>query len=587
VSASSGQGAAPLGAQLRRVGQLLAAERRLYGIGAAFVAVSVGTGLAYPQLVRLIIDDGLPRGDVSELNRLALLLVGVLLVEAIATFARDYCFELGAERAASRLRQLVFDTLLAQDIEFFDRHDTGELTTRLWADIPVLQSALGEALADAVRFSFIVLFGVALLAYTSARLTVFALLAVPPIVGAGLVLGRRVRARSGDVQRAHAEAGAAAAEVLAGIRTVRSFSREPFESARYGRQRARALEFARRKIGAASLLGGVSFLAGECAAVLAIWVGGRLIVSGRLTTGALISFILYALLVARGFRNASRYAAESLRAVGATQWIFDLLAATPAIPLRGGATAAGAAASLAFERVRFRYPTRPHVEALQGIDLTIAPGEVVAIVGKSGSGKSTLLNLALRFYDPTEGCVLVGGRDLRHLDPEWLRAQTAVVMQEPTLFSRTIAENIAYGADGAAPDGIAAAAALARVDEYIDRLPDAYQTSIGDRGVQLSGGQRQRLAIARAVLRRPRILILDEATSALDPELETIVQFAIRRLEYQPTTIIIAHRLSTVASVDRVIVLDAGRIVEIGPHDRLLQTSPFYRQLVQTQLVAQ
>jgi ABC-type multidrug transport system fused ATPase/permease subunit len=587
VTSSANSTAATFGSQLRRVGQLLLAERRLYGIGAVFVTLSIGTGLAYPQLVRLIIDDGLPRGDVSELNRLALLLVGVLIVEAIATFVRDYCFELAAERAASGLRQQVFDTLLRQDIEFFDRHDTGELTTRLWADIPILQSALGEALADAVRFSFIVLFGIGLLAYTSAQLTVFALLAVPPIVGAALVLGRRVRARSADVQHAHAEAGAAAAEVLAGIRTVRSFSREPFESARYSRQRARALEFARRKIAAASLLGGVSFLAGECAAVLAIWVGGRLIVSGQLTTGALISFILYALLVARGFRNASRYAAESLRAVGATQWIFDLLGATPAIPIRGGTRPTAVGASLSFEGVRFRYPTRPHVEALRGIDLEIAPGDVVAIVGKSGSGKSTLLNLALRFYDPTAGRVLIGGQDVRDVDPEWLRTQTAVVLQEPTLFSRSIAENIAYGADAATAGDVAEAASLARVDEYIDRLPEAYHTSIGDRGVQLSGGQRQRLAIARAVLRRPRILILDEATSALDPELETIVQVAIRRLEYRPTTIIIAHRLSTVASVDRVVVLDEGCIVESGSHDRLLQTSPFYRQLVQTQLVAQ
>jgi ABC-type multidrug transport system fused ATPase/permease subunit len=338
---------------------------------------------------------------------------------------------------------------------------------------------------------------------------------------------------------------------------------------------------------AASALGAASFVAGECAAVLAIWVGGHLIVSGRLTTGALISFILYALLVARGFRNASRFSAESLRAAGATEWIFALIEARPAIPLEGGDRPEDLEPSIALEGVRFRYPARTEVEALKGIDLSIAPGEVVAIVGKSGSGKSTLLNLLLRFYDPGEGRVCIGGRDIRELDPTWFRRRMATVLQEPTLFSRAIADNIAYGVNRATDRDIAAAAAIASADEFIDRLPGGYDAPIGDRGVQLSGGQRQRLAIARAVLRRPRILILDEATSALDTKLESIVQVALRTLDYGPTTLIIAHRLSTVATVDRVIVLDEGRIVENGTHERLLQTSAFYRQLVQTQLVPQ
>jgi ATP-binding cassette subfamily B protein len=335
------------------------------------------------------------------------------------------------------------------------------------------------------------------------------------------------------------------------------------------------------------LLGVVSFVAGECAAVLAIWVGGHLIVSGRLTTGALISFILYALLVARGFRNASRFVAESMRAIGATHWIFDLVGATPQIPLEGGDRPEELEPSIALEGVRFRYPARTEVEALKGIDLQIAPGEVVALVGKSGSGKSTVLNLLLRFYDPDEGRVCIGGRDVRELDPAWFRRRMATVLQDPTLFSRTVGENIAYGVSGATTSEIVSAAELASAHEFIDRLPDGYDAPIGDRGVQLSGGQRQRLAIARAVLRRPRILILDEATSALDQELESIVQLTLRTLDYRPTTLIIAHRLSTVATVDRVVVLDEGRIVESGTHERLLTTSAFYRQLVQTQLVAQ
>ena len=573
--------------QVRRIAALVWSERRLYLTGVIFVALSIGTGLAYPQVIRLIIDDGVQAGRTARLNQLAIMLVGILLVESAATFARDYCFNFGAERVAARLRRMVFETLLRQDVHFFDRRETGEITTRLWADVPALQFVLGEELADAIRFSVFAVCGTGLLFYTSAPLTLLTLLAVPPIVMASSLLGRRVRTLSTDLQRAHAEAGASAAEVIGGIRTVRAFSREEAETERYARQMARALEFARRKIVAASALGAVSFVAGECAAILAIWVGGHLIVSGRLTTGALISFILYALLVARGFRNASRFSAESMRAAGATQWIFALVGATPLIPLEGGDRPEALEPSIALEGVRFRYPARTEVEALRGIDLRIEPGEVVALVGKSGSGKSTLLNLLLRFYDPDEGRVCIGGRDVRELDPAWFRRRMATVLQEPTLFSRTIAENIAYGVNGAGQQEIAAAAALASAGEFIDRLPGGYDAPVGDRGVQLSGGQRQRIAIARAVLRRPRILILDEATSALDTELESIVQVALRTLDYRPTTLIIAHRLSTVATVDRVIVLDEGRVVESGTHDRLLHSSAFYRQLVQTQLVPQ
>ena len=577
----------PLTSRLRRIAALIWTEKRLYAPGAFFVFVSIGTGLGYPQVIRLIIDEGVQGRQLGRLNELALIMVGILIVEAISTSMRDYCFNLGAERVALRVRRMVFDTLLRQDVQFFDRRDTGEITTRLWADVPALQYVLGEEFADAIRFAVIATAGTGLLFYTSTRLSLLTLLAVPPIVIATSMLGKKVRSLAGEVQQAYADAGAAASEVVAGIRTVRAFGQEAAEATRYDRQSARALEFARRKIVAHSTLDGVSFVAGECAALLAIWVGGSLIVTGRLTTGSLLSFILYALLVARGFRNASRFAAESYRAVGSTAWIFDLLGSEPAIPLTGGAKPEPLDGSIGFEGLHFRYPARPDVEALKGIDLHIRAGETVALVGKSGSGKSTLLNLLLRFYDPTEGRVTVGGHDLRELDPQWLRAQIATVQQEPTLFSRSISENIAYGVDRPEARAIEAAAALASVDEYIHRLPEGYATRIGDRGVQLSGGQRQRLAIARAILRRPKILVLDEATSALDAELESIVQHALRSIDYRPTTIVIAHRLSTVAHVSRVIVLDQGEIVESGTHDELIHTSRFYRQLVQTQLVAQ
>jgi len=573
--------------QIRRVGALLGAERVPYLIGSIFVALSIGTALAYPYVIRLIIDEAIQGGRLDLLGRLSLIMVAILFTEAVATCGRDYWFGLGAERIGVRVQRMVFRTLLHQDIQFFDAHDIGEITTRMWADVPPLELALGEDFAESVRAVVFCICGSGLLFYTSPRLALLMLLALPPIVAATSLLGRRVKRFAADAQHSRAEAGATATEILAGVRTVRAFSREEVEQTRYDRHAIQALTFARRKIRAKAALAGVSLIAGECAALLAIWVGGNMIVSGRMTTGALLSFILYALFVAKGFRQASRFAAESLRAIGSAQWVFELLTQTPLIPVTGGLRPQDFDGSIVFEELHFRYPTRPDVPALQGIDIRIAPGEVIALVGKSGSGKSTLLNLILRFYDPQEGRVLVGGYDVRALDPSWLRGQVATVMQEPTLFSRTVGENIGYGASAPDPVQIAWAAELASATEFIDRLPGGYATPIGDRGVQLSGGQRQRLAIARAVLRRPKILILDEATSALDAPLESLVQKALRTIDFHPTTIVIAHRLSTVATVDRVIVLNQGRIVEAGTHHELTHISAFYRHLVQTELIVQ
>jgi len=574
-------------AQVRRVAALAWTERRPYLTGIVFVALSTLTSLAYPYVVRLIIDDAIGGGQIQRLNELSLIMVGILLLEAGATWGRDFFFAWGAEHVGVRLRRLVFETLLRQDVQFFDSTDIGEITTRLWADVPPVEHALGEELADTLKNVIFVVCGTGLLFYTSPRLAVFMMLGLPPILFALSVLGRRVKARAADVQQAYGEAGAAAAEVLGGVRTVRAFSQEPAERLRFDRQLARALEFARRKVHARAALGGISVIAGESAALLAIWVGGRLIVAGQMTTGALMSFMLYALLVARGLRSASKFSAEALRAVGAAGWIFELIDRQPRIPLEGGARPAGLDPSVAFERTRFRYPARPDVEALKGIDLRIEAGEVVAIVGASGSGKSTLLNLVLRFYDPDEGRVLVGGHDVRDLDPAWLRGQIATVMQEPVLFSRTVGENIRYGHPSADDRAVQTAAEWASALEFIDGLRGGFGASIGDRGVQLSGGQRQRLAIARALVRRPKILILDEATSALDAGLESVVQQALQAIEYRPTTIVIAHRLSTVAHVDRVVVLEQGRVVDSGTHDELIRSSAFYRRLVQTQLVGQ
>jgi ABC-type multidrug transport system fused ATPase/permease subunit len=571
--------------QLRALALLVLEQRWLYVVGSAFVAIGLGAALSYPIIVKRLIDEGVLAGQSSRVNELALLLVVLLAAEGVATIVRNYYFNLAAERLMSRLRQRVFDHLLRQEIKFFDSRSVGELTTRLWDDVTVIGRVISERLGDAVRSALVGVFGTVLLIYTSPALTLLLMLAVPPIAVAAWVLGGRAKTFSARTQEAYAEAGLVAEESLGGVRTVRAFAQEPAARARYRAKLQAAVELARRRILANSTRSGVSFLAGEGAALLGLWAGANLILENRLTSGAVISFVLYGLLVAGGLRSASDFWGDAVRGLGATQWIFEMLARQPRM-VDGGVHLARVEGSVALEGVHFRYPTRPDVDALAGIDLRVGAGEVVALVGRSGAGKSTVLNLLLRFYDPDAGRVSIDGHDIRTLDSSWLRAQIGVVMQEPMLFSGTIADNIRYGLEGRSDAEVTAAAEVACAREFIERFPDGFATTIGARGVQLSGGQRQRLAIARAVLRRPRILILDEATNALDSESEAFVHQALRALDYGPTTFIIAHRLSTVIGIDRVVVLDRGRIVDSGRHDELVKTSPVYRQLIETQLAA-
>ena len=572
--------------QLRAVAHLVAEQWRYYAVGSVLVLVGIVVGLAYPWYVQKLIDEGVMGGHADRLNRIGLILLALLLVEGVSIPVREYFFNMAAERVTARLRQLAFNHLLRQDIAFFDRHKTGELTTRLWADVPAITRVVGDELAEAARFMIFALVGTGLLLYISLPLTLVVMLAIPPIVVGSILLGRRLKRLSAHMQEAYAESGVAAEESLSGIRTVRAFSQEPAEARRYERRLIAALDVAKHRILAAGASGGLSFSASEAAALLGIWAGGNLILHGRLTPGALIGFVLYAFLVSRGFRNVTGFWTDTVRGFGATHWIFELLAREPQMPTSGGRRLDGFAGAVALEHVRFRYPTRPEIEALAGVSLAVEPGEIVAFVGRSGAGKSTILNLLLRFYDPVEGRLTIDGHDIRDLDPSWLRQQIGVVMQDPVLFSGSVADNIRYGRADADEPAVIAAADVACAREFIERLPQRFETPIGDRGVQLSGGQRQRLAIARAVLRHPSILILDEATSALDSESEAFVRDALGALDYRPTTLIIAHRLSTVIDVDRVVVLDRGRIVDAGRHDDLLQTCPLYRQLVETQLVS-
>jgi ATP-binding cassette subfamily B protein len=409
---------------------------------------------------------------------------------------------------------------------------------------------------------------------------------VPPIALGAVAYGRRVRKLSIEVQDALAGSSEVAEEALSGIRTVRAFTAEPSEVKRYAAAVARSFELARARSIIASTFMGVASFAAFVALAAVLWYGGRLIARDELSKGGLTEFLIYTLLVAFSLGGLSDLWADFMKASGASARIFELMDRVPAIPPRGGAELAHVEGRVDFEGVVFAYPSRKDARVLDGIDLSVRPGEVVALVGPSGAGKSTIAALLGRLYDPDAGRVRVDGRDLRELSPEGLRRRIGVVAQEPILFSCSVADNIRYGRAGATDEEVEAAARAANAHDFVRRFPEGYATLVGERGVQLSGGQKQRVAIARAVLKDPRILVLDEATSALDAESEHLVKEALDRLMKGRTTLVIAHRLSTVKDADRVCVVDGGRVVESGPHAALMGQDGLYRRLVERQFVA-
>jgi len=570
----------------RRLLSLARPERRALLLGTLFLFVGSAAGLAWPQLVRVLIDDALAGGHASRLDRAALIMGALFLVQSAAVAIRYVLFTVAGERIVARLRHQLFARLLDQEIAFFDGRRTGELTSRLASDTTVLQNTVSANLSMLLRNGAGAIGGVILLFLTSPILTGLMLAVVPPVALGAAVYGRRVRKLSREVQDALAAASEVAEESLSGIRTVRSFAAEEQEAARYGAAVEHSFDVARRRAKVAgAFFGGMSFAAYAAAAVV-LWYGGRLVLGGEMSVGQLTSFLMYSLLVAFSLGALGELWTDFMRASGASERIFELLDRTPEIPVRGGDRPAAVAGEVRLEQVSFSYPTRPDVQVLRGIDLTIRPGERVALVGPSGAGKSTIAALVARHYDPASGVVRLDGADVRTLDPTWLRRQIGVVAQEPLLFSTTIAENVRYGRPEATDAEVEAAVRAANAHGFVSAFPDGYATQVGERGVQLSGGQKQRIAIARAMLKDPRLLVLDEATSALDAESEHLVKEALDRLLEGRTTLIIAHRLSTVRDADRVVVLDGGRVVESGTHAELVEADGLYRKLVERQFAA-
>jgi ATP-binding cassette subfamily B protein len=574
-------------ARLRWLPRLAAPEWPGYAAGTAALLVGMAMMLSVPQLVRVIVDEVLARGAAARIDRPAVLMLAVFAVDALAVVARDFWFQRAAEAVMARLRQRVFDNLLRQEIAFFDHTSTGELTSRLAADGAAVQEALSIYVMNTIRNFVLAVAGTVLLVFTSLRLTAVAALIVPLVVLVVRRAGPMIKDLSRRAQDRLAAANESADSALAGIRTVRLFSLEERFSQAYAATLRGALELSSKRIlTQVSTRGAAGFLAQLFIPVLIVY-GARMVARSEITAGTLVTFVLYASVVAAAFGDLIGDLGHLLRAEGAAQRMLELLQREPRLPLAGSETPVETLGHVVFEDVRFAYPSRPEAAVLRGLDLAVGQGEVVALVGPSGAGKSTLVAVLTGLYPPDGGRVLIDGHELRDLDPRWLRARIGVVEQEPVLFAATIAANISMGRPAAGPDEVRAAARAANADGFIRRFPQAYDTLVGERGVQLSGGQRQRIAIARAMLKDPRILVLDEATSALDAESESLVQEALERLMSGRTTIIIAHRLSTVVKADRIEVIDHGRVVQSGRHAELMRSTGLYRQLVESQLVAQ
>ena len=537
-----------------------------------FLVVAAAAGLVFPAVLRYLLDAAFELKDRGALDRIALGLLGVFAVQGVANFVQVFLLSSSTERIVATLREQTFAHLIRLSPAFFTERRTGELTSRLSSDLALLQSLLGTWISELSRQILFLIGGIAMMFVTNPRLTLTTLAVVPVVVVAAFTFGRALRKASTSVQDRIGEAMGMADESFGSSRTVQSFTREGIETQRFSallhdlvgvavsRARLRALFF--------GVVGFVAF--GSVAAVL--WQGGAQVVEGKLTAGTLVAFLFYALFVAAAVGTLATLFGNFQEAIGAASRVFDLLDAEPTVrepehprrftePVRGAVT---------LQAVAFRYqPDLPDV--VQDISLDIAPGEVVALVGRSGAGKTTIASLLPRFWDVTAGRISLDGIDIRELSLDTLRGAIGIVPQEPVLFSGSIRENIAYARPDASDADVLRAAEAAHAWEFIERLPEQWSTRVGERGVKLSGGQRQRIAIARVFLKDPAVVILDEATSSLDTESERYVEQALEQLLQGRTTLLIAHRLSTVRRADRVVVLDQGRIVETGSHDELLQ----------------
>ena len=568
---------------LRRLLGLARPQLPILTFATLSLLISTGLNLVYPQAIRWMVDLLDEGQELSMLNQVVVVLLVLFLVQAVFTMLRAWLFTVAGERVVRDLRTRLYSAIIRQDIAFFDLGRTGELTNRLASDTTVLQNTVTVNVSMALRFLIGAAGSIALLVWMSPMLAAFSLAVVPVVAVGATLLGRVIRRLSKRMQDALASSTEVAEETFLGVRTVRVFAREDQEIERYREAVDTSYGIAASRALAVGSFQGVTGFAGYGAIAVVVWVGGRMVMGGELSMGDLTAFLLYTLMVSVSLGALAGLYADFMKAIGASERVFELLDRVSPLEQTEGRDDVVLVGAVAFEQVGFAYPARPEVSVLQELSLTMTSGEVLALVGPSGAGKSTVAQLLSRLYDPQEGVIRVDGLDIRTIKPETLRKQVGVVAQEPTLFATTITENIRYGRMDATDEEVREAARAANALDFIEGFPDGFQTLVGEQGIQLSGGQKQRVAIARAILKNPAILILDEATSALDTESEHLVQEALDRLMRERTTLVIAHRLSTVQGADRVVVLDAGRIQEEGSHAQLMSNDGLYRRLVERQ----